>query len=609
MILGVPRCFVPIALQLVLLVGLILDFNEVVSSSSLPPEGDVTDVIKNCPIGCRCDGWSFYCEERSFLGLGLPVEARDVVLRNVRAATLPLTALEQAGKLQSLAWISSDIERVESGAFQPTPLLESLNLGDNRLSALPIDVLRPLTNLRRLNLTSNRLVSLPRALFHGLERLEELVVSNNRLSVLPFQAFTEARSLNRLDVSRNFLVSLPDHTFKTNRELLVLRLSGNRLTKLPGRLFSGLQKIQRLELADNEIDSLPRGLFNELATLEYLDLSGNPLTNLSNVAFHGLNSLVWLDISRTKLTRLTTDLWRPVKNLRSLNVSKTPIEILGDLDLAGLRRLESLTMTDSSLREIGSKTLDETPFLRSLDLRDNDLTFLPANLAHLTRITQIQLGGNPWACDCRMFWFIKWAESHAHRTAFDSGLRCAQETETVDTLYTLRYLNCTAPYVEDSHFDGEDELHPLLGTVLLECDFNGNPVPTVTWVTPTLEVFHFIPEPEFPDVFHDHPSNHREIGLPLSDDHENADYHAPDRIRVLENGSLLISRLLRRDVGRYKCYAVNPIANVTAYVYLRMDPVTYHRIKIFSIAVGAASATGFLLLTLFVQFLRYLIGR
>ena len=603
MIDAAPRCFITIALQLALLLGFV---NATLSTSLL--RENYNGPIKDCATDCQCEGWSFICEERNFVGLGLPAEARDVHLRNVSTSTITIATLEPSVRLRSLAWISSGIERVEPGAFRSTPFLEILNLGDNRITELSTDLLSPLRRLRKLNLTNNHLISLPRSLFIGLESLEELSVAGNNLSVLPFQAFAAAKSLNRLDVSRNFLVSLPDHTFKPNREIIVLKLSSNRLTKLPSRLFSGLQKIQRLELNKNEIDLLPRGFFTELGTLEYLDLSGNPITNLTNVAFHGLGSLVTLNLGRTKLTRITRDVWRPLTSLRNLSLESTRIEILGNDDLAGLRQLESLTITDSPLREIGTKALDYTPYLRNLDLRKNDLTFLPANLAHLKRLSQLLLQGNPWACDCRMFWFVKWAESHAHRTAFDSGLRCGHETATVDTLQALRYLNCTAPFL--SYVTGEEELHPLLGTVLLECEFNGNPSPSLTWVTPTLEIFHWNPDPAFPDVFHDHPGTHRDhlkspANMPTTID----DYRSSERVRLLDNGSLLITSLLRQDVGRYKCFAINPIANLTTYIYLRMDPVTYRRINLFSLACGAASATIFLLLTLFVQFLRYLIGR
>lgn len=553
-----------------------------------------------CATGCECldNGKSILCRERNFLGLGLSRQVTNVVLRNVGAATIPVSALEPAIRLKSLAWTSSGIERIEPGAFLATTFLAHLNLGDNRLTELPSDVFHPLQQLQYLNLTGNRLTTLPRASFQGLDWLEEIDLSRNRLSVLPYQVFALCKSLARLDLSGNLLVSLPDHSFRPNKNLQELVLSANRLTKLPPRLFSGLNQLKILELADNEIDTVPRGLFADLVSLQHLDLSGNPITRLTSITFHSLSNLRWLSLKNLPVTVLPYDVWRPVRKLRTLLLSGTRLEALRNEDLKGLDKLETLEVNNSPLREISRCTLDRTPALRKIDLRDSNLTFLPANVAQLSFLSELQLQGNPWACDCRMFWFVKWAESKEHlRTVFQSGFRCGDEIDgTADILQTLRYLKCAPPNLI---YATPTQQHLLLNPVLLECEFNGNPTPSLTWVTPRLQVLHWNPDPAFPDAFVEHPSVHGwEQSVPFVDD---------GRIRILENGSLYIATLLRQDVGQYKCYAVNPIANATTYISLQMNPITLNRIRIMSILVGAASATAFLLLTLLLQLLRYLL--
>ncbi|CAK9819493.1 Platelet glycoprotein V [Anthophora plagiata] len=551
-----------------------------------------------CATGCECleNGKILHCQERSFLDLGLPRQVTNVVLKDVRAATIPVSALETAINLKSLVWTSSGIERVEAGVFLSTTLLVHLNLGDNRLTELPSDVFHPLHQLQYLNLTRNRLHILPRALFQNLGQLEEIGLSQNRLSVLPYQVFATSKSLTRLDLSGNLLVSLPDHSFRPNKYLQQLNLSGNRLTKLPPRLFSGLSELKILQLSDNEIDTIPRGLFADLSSLQDLDLSTNPITRLSSITFQSLSNLRWLSLKNLPVTSLPQDVWRPVKKLRTLLLSGMKVEVLRNEDLKGLDELETFEMNNSPLREISRCTLDRTPALRKIDLHDSNLTFLPANVAQLSYLNELQLQGNPWACDCRMFWFVKWAESKEHlRTAFQSGFRCGDEIDgTADILQTLRYLKCAPPNLT---YVTPTQQYLLLNSVLLECEFNGNPTPSLTWVTPRLQVLHWNPDPAFPDAFVEHPPVHGlEQSVPFVDD---------GRVRILENGSLYITTLLRQDVGQYKCFAVNPIANVTTYISLQMNPITLHKIRIISILVGAASATVFLLLTLLVQLLRY----
>ncbi|KAL6259201.1 hypothetical protein P5V15_009120 [Pogonomyrmex californicus] len=562
-----------------------------------------------CPNGCECtttttnnNGGSLVCVGRSFPhDFTLPQNITSAFLRNVQVNA---TVLKKFGRLRSLTWSSSGVKRLESDVFSATVNLERLDLGDNRLADLPSDVFHPLHQLQYLNLTGNQLGALPQQLFQNLDRLQEIRLAANLLYVLPYQAFASARELVSLDLSGNRLVSLPDHSFQPNQQLRELRLAGNRLKKPPSRLFSGLTQLKVLDLADNEIDALPRRLFNDLTALEYLDLGGNPIARFADTAFQGLANLRWLDLSRLPISSLPGDIWRPVSRLRTLLLSGTKLENLRNKNLAGLAELETLEITDSPLREIGQLTLNETPSLRRIDLRNNDLAFLPANVAHLPLLNELQLEGNPWACDCRMFWFVKWTESRAHlRAAFQSGLRCGHKqvnsTTTDNTmLQTLSYLKCSPPILLRVT---KTQQYLLLSSVLLECEFSGNPAPSLTWVTPSGLVLHWMSDPGFPDVFVEHPKVHSWLSnRPVVDD---------NRIRVLENGSLYIATLLRQDVGKYKCTAFNPIANETVYVTLHMDPITLHNIKIFSILVGAISTAAFLLLTLMIQLLRYLFLR
>ncbi|XP_012217979.1 leucine-rich repeat and immunoglobulin-like domain-containing nogo receptor-interacting protein 3 isoform X2 [Linepithema humile] len=574
-----------------------------VSSAKIPSSFITTSALSRieCPGGCECasseHGSSLVCTERSFLGLGLPRDVANVSLRDVQAAAIPVAALEASVKLRNLVWASSGIESVEPGVFRATALLERLDLGDNRLAKLPSDVFHPLHQLQYLNLTGNRLAALPELLFHGLDRLREIYLAGNVLSVLPYQVFAPVKELTQLNLNGNLLVSLQDHSFRPNRQLQKLWLARNRLTKLPSRLFSDLTQLRVLDLANNEIDALPRGLFNDLGALEYLKLENNPIGRLTDTAFQGLANLQWLDLSHLQISSLPANIWRPVRKLRTLLLSGTKLENLRNKNLADLSELETLEIRNSSLREIGQLALNETPSLRRIDLRYNNLAFLPANVAYLPLLNELQLQGNPWACDCRMFWFVKWAESSMHlRAAFRSGFKCGREVDgTVDTLMTLEYLKCSPPTLMRST---STQQYLLLSSVMLECEFGGNPAPSLTWVTPSGLVLHWTPDPGFPDAFVDHPHIHSWLSdQPVIDD---------GRIRVLENGSLYIETLLRQDVGKYKCTAVNPIANETVYVTLHMDPVTLHNIKIFSILVGAICATAFLLLTLSIQLLRYL---
>lgn len=136
---------------------------------------------------------------------------------------------------------------------------------------------------------------------------------------------------------------------------------------------------------------------------------------------------------------------------------------------------------------------------------------------------------------------------------------------------------------------------------LLECRYLANPLPSITWITPERHVFHWNPEPAIEDIFHKHPPSHDANGYPLRGN--------PPRILVLENGTLFIQNVSRNDCGKYICLATNPVSNVTDQVYLHLDTTNYEQIKIISVFVGIQAAAAFLILTLIVQLVRWILRK
>ncbi|XP_074110543.1 uncharacterized protein LOC141534843 [Cotesia typhae] len=596
------RLLAPSLSQYCLLACLLLVTVKIVSSDvdlyQEHPGNHLATTIE-CATGCHCTGnWNFQCRARRFQDLRLPADVIEIEFEDVstEAGIVTVAALKSSIQLQKLTWSSSGIEQLERGIFSTTKRLHYLDLGDNRLTSLDPDIFSSLEELRYLNISGNLLKNLPA--FKNLYSLETLLVSRNRLEVPPFKAFASSSYLRHLDLSGNYLVLLQEFTFQPNRELVYLKLSNNHLLNLPSRVFSGLGKLRYLEISNISISHLPRGLFTELNALEYLNISKNPITNLTDYTFQGLIRLIQLDISSTLVSQLPLGIWQRLPSLKSLMMDSTRLKVLKAEDFLGLNSIVNLTITNSPLRDIHSKAFDHLSHLRNLDLRNNNLFFLPASLAHLTHLSSLNLQGNPWACDCRMFWFVDWVQSNIHPKAFAHGLRCG-DNDQVDIREALKYLNCTPPVL--IHKSQNDQLHLINKSVLLECEFNGNPAPSLTWVTPTLEIFHWNPDRTFPDTFHNHPIDHATDNL--------INLNNNGRVRLLENGSLFIKNLLRQDVGLYKCFAVNPINNATTWLHLKMDPIVYHNIKMFSIAVGAACAILFLLLTLLIQLIKYLLYR
>lgn len=510
-----------------------------------------------------------------------------------------ISLVNVTGSLDSLAlthlkWTTSRPMEL-SVAIKNPQRLQLLDLTHNDIAALRNFQFRDYHNLKHLNLSYNKINDLPRAVFTNLS-LEHLSLSHNLLHAIPFQVFSPMQRLRILDLSYNYIVTILDHFFKFNKHIEELWLNNNNVAKLTSNALADLSDLKTLDLSTNSLTTVAKGLFDSLNKLQYLNLAGNPILNIASGTFRGLHSLTHLDISGHRLKQLTYGIFHFSQKIRSLTLDNTQIEVIHNSELLGLPHLRTLNVRNNSvLKEMENYIFQDTMQLETLDISGNALTFLPMSLKNLTKLRLLNISENPWACDCRMHWFAHWPNKDNITL---SELSCGPHAYPNDMLPTLQHLNCTAPRIESKT---PTRQYRLKTSALLECKYVANPPPSITWITPTREVYHWNPDPSIDDVFHKHPHAH--------DRHMNPTRLIPPRIQVLDNGTLYVQNVTREDCGRYTCYASNPLANATDDVLLHIDPTDWNIIRLYSIFVGIQCAAVFLAITLLVQFLRYILRK
>lgn len=531
-----------------------------------------------CQAGCKCTALELTCAGATLQG--------DKLTRD---------ALTQHGtKLQQFTWRDSNITVLQIDLFAGLQDLEYIDLSRNEIKRTEHGLFARLTLLSRLNISRNEIDDIPRFTFADLENLEVLDVSHNRLRAIPFQVFGPMGKLQYLDISHNQIASFLDYYFNPNRQLKQLFLNNNNLVKITSNALVNLKELEVLDVSSNKLDYIPKSLFDNFEQLRSLNLSFNRFQNLTQESFKNLMNLRWLNLSGNRLRALPPTLFQYNEYLDTLYLERTDISVIQNTNFKGLDKLQRLYLRNNEfLREIESFVFQDTPSITHLNISSNVMTFLPLSLKMLDKLQELDIGSNPWACDCRMAWFASWARMRSDVIKSEMSCRLSYPD---DMLRILNHTNCKAPDLVSS---SPLTLYRLQTDALLECKFAGNPPPSLTWITPTRNIFHWNPDPLTPDIFHKHGIAHDQYYRNI----ENS------RVRVLEDGSLLVGNIHREDCGTYLCFASNPTANVTAEVILNIDPMTMFEIKMYSLLCGAICAAAFLGLTLLVQALRFIFYR
>ncbi|XP_022122476.2 leucine-rich repeat and immunoglobulin-like domain-containing nogo receptor-interacting protein 3 isoform X2 [Pieris rapae] len=543
----------------------------------------ICTAAEGCPSTCNCTGTRLACS-----GVVLP--------NNTLTQAILANYVTSIYTVQAIIWTDSNLQTLEPDIFNGLHNLEYIDLSRNEIKSTENGLFARLNQLKHLNISRNQIVDIPRKPFVDLQNLEVLDVSHNQIQVIPFQVFGLMTKLHYLDISYNKLATFLDYYFKPNRKLKTLFLNNNSLVKITSKALVDLKELEVLDISSNKLDNIPKLLFEALPELRELNLSYNKFLNISQDAFKCLEKLRMINMGGNRLRLLPPTLFQYNRNLEIIYLEHTEITEIQNTNFQGLNKLEQLFIRyNPYLREIESYVFQDTPSLTHLDISNNSLTFLPLTLKILDKLQELRIGGNPWACDCRMAWFVTWADMR--KNIIKSDLSCGL-TYPNDMLRILNSTDCKPPQLISS---SPLTLYRLQSNALLECTFEGNPTPSITWITPTRHVYHWNPDQSIPDIYYKH-------GLAHDQNYRPVDY-TTSRVRVLENGALTIMNIHREDSGTYTCYATNPSANLTAEVILNIDPMTMFEIKMYSLLCGAICAAGFLGLTLMVQALRYIFYR
>ncbi|XP_073825374.1 uncharacterized protein [Musca autumnalis] len=553
---------------------------------------------------------------------------RELRLDSNRLRTLNGVFLKNLSELKVLNLTLNSIADLPRNTFDDVFKLQRLYLAHNALQVLPFQLFRSMRDLQILNLADNKLLSFPDNFFAPNGELRLLLLQRNQLQGINKNSFYNLQKLLHLDLSVNHITSIDRKAFESLSNLITLNISSNNLTTISSILFHPLQRLQHLDLSNNRFTQLPSGILMHQRNLISFRLEHTPLEKLNNL------------LSRSDAAHVDPSV---LKHLSHLSLQYNPnLKRLPKTLFLNAPNIKVLLLAHNALQQLPTE-IAHLQQLERLNVGHNKLSYLPESLRYLPNLRFINILNNDYICNCKLYWLATWLTStnntlrlHRHSLSLlDSPMESDEEEFTSsekaedldllisslkclhsypgDMIQILKTLNCTKPALLNST---DLKMHELHSTAQLDCSFSGSPAPDVIWVTPTNKILRYHADPDKRPIIINH--NDKELGKfefnSLTNEETTLNVSlqrqdAKERVALIENGSLLISNITRRDSGLYTCYAYNVMGNASAYIRLQIDPIIFYRVKIGSLLSGTAAATAFLLLTLIVQGFRQLLNR
>ncbi|XP_028299136.1 leucine-rich repeat and immunoglobulin-like domain-containing nogo receptor-interacting protein 1-B [Gouania willdenowi] len=472
-----------------------------------------------CPSRCDCNG-----------------PERSVVCHRRRMASLP-EGIPTETKLLDLS--KNRLKALGPEEFINYPQLEELQLNENIISSIEPGAFGNLANLRTLGLRDNQLKLIQLGVFTGLTNLTQLDISENKLVILLDYMFQELYNLRALEVGDNDLVFISPRSFHGLSNLESLNIEGSNLGSVPTDALSHLHGLMSLRLRYLNVTALRDYSFKRLYRLRALDIAQMPaLDTITPKCLFGLN-LTSLSITSCNLTSIPYQAISHLRHLRLLNLSFNPILTVEGNHLFHLQKLQAFHLSGGRLAAIEPFSFRGLNHLKVLNVSGNSLRTLEESVFHsVGNLETLALYDNPLACDCRLLWVFRrrWRLNFNRHQPVCSSPALVQGKEFKDFPDVLPkdYFTCQKSKIPDHKVQ---ESHVDEGTTMnFACAAEGNPVPTIMWLSPKKEYI-----------------TTKTIG---------------SRLSVSSEGTLEVRYAQIQDNGTYLCIASNAAGNDSKAAHL-----------------------------------------
>lgn len=302
--------------------------------------------------------------------------------------------------------------------------------------------------------------------------------------------------------------------------------------------------VTTVSLSANKISVVPLGSFNNVTQVTSLWMAHNGIVSIEQGTLVPLVHLHNFDISDNKIVDFP---WEDLQNLTALRLLK---------------------MNHNEMVHLPKNAFSNLKDLRSLRLNNNNfMTITEGTFDGLASLSHLQIYYNNYVCNCSLDWLRDWISTTTVTVPETSHIVCATPEKFKGQMITkLPEFKCTRPNVTIQNKPSIYNATFSEGTTLvLTCEFKGNPKPLVMWKIHTKN--------QTQDLTFSFTKNDSAV----------SEMDQINRIQVYNNGTLVISHLRIDDRGNYSCFANNDFGraedSVSVEVVSSPKPTPMKRMK------------------------------
>ncbi|XP_062589583.1 toll-like receptor 13 isoform X1 [Saccostrea cucullata] len=386
---------------------------------------------------------------------------------------LSMNELEYKSILQILRWLNgSQINKLDISDVKgaPTSLpenvfesmyrnssLHTLHLRNWELVNVSGTTFKKMSTLKKLDLSNNNILELK---MEGFDHIKQLNLTLNELAYVPKMCDANNKSyvprlkflwlaINHISDSLEF--HRQGHCFT---ELEYLNLSFNAISIFKNNSFSSIRSLKKLRLNDMltydliiEKDAL------KSKSLEALFFGSNKRVTKEmlkyETIFQKCTNVRTLDMSLFDFSAFTDEdflkMLSPLTHIKQLILRHSVLNFVPFI--SHLKTLQILNLHGNFIRHVHKDSFINNTNLHKIILRKNQLTSIhedsfTEDIWNNSNFT-IDVSFNPFACDCDLEWFVKWADAHREKVINYHSNQCDSPKE-----WKGRHINSNLHYLK-----------------------------------------------------------------------------------------------------------------------------------------------------------------